>query len=151
MKRIIYLTAVLVVLGLRSFAQLNSSKEDPAIHNKIQQFMYAQLNNEVAQLRKLLDKDVVILSPGKLGETQISKGEYISFLQQVGKLNQDCYPQYEIIKLTTNTADVNVDFAYPDFIAKHFITMVKKGDEWKIIQLRKSIETKPSPVTVMQQ
>nr|WP_207535500.1 nuclear transport factor 2 family protein [Pedobacter sp. SYSU D00823] len=113
--------------------------------------MQAQRNNDVPQLRKLLDKDVRILTPGKLGEIEISKGEYLSFLQQVGKLDQDCYPQYEIVKLTPNTAEVNIDFAYPDFVAKHSLTMVKKGDDWKIIQLRKLIETEPAPVTVMQQ
>ncbi len=93
----------------------------------------------------------MIFTPGKLGEIQISKGEYVHFLQQVGNLDQDCYPQYEIIRYTANTAEVNVNFAYPDFVAKHFLSMVKKGEDWKIIQLKKYIETEPAPVTVMQQ
>lgn len=135
-----------------SFAQNTKPaiKEDASRDAVLSGFMKAQMTNDVASLRKLIARDAVILIPGKIDQVRISKDEYLDFLKQSGKMQQQCYPSYEILSSNANNVTARVDFDYTGFIIHHYLKAEKKNDNWKITELNKSFPSSPAPVIVMQ-
>lgn len=115
----------------------------------ITSFIEAQQINDVNALKKLLVKNPIIAIPGRNGDTEISKTEYLTFLKQAGQEQQQCNPSFEILIVTPESFIAQVDFMYVTYAYRNIIKAEKKEGTWKITELKKSFLAAPAPVVVM--
>ena len=151
MKPIICLFAFLLGISFNSSGQNSRPLTDEGAILMLETFMQAQLTNNIAVLKKVLANDVVIYIPGKIDPVKVSKADYLSFLEQVGVMEQKCYSSFEVFDSRGVSLTARIDFAYPDFIVKHFVKAEKKSGQWKITELKKVMDSGSLPVTVLLQ
>ena len=156
MKPLVYLFILFFGITINSFAQNTKAliQEDPAREQVLNAFMKAQACNDVAILRKLIAKDAEISIPAKNNEIRISKTDYLNFIKESGRVEQECQASYQIITATANTVTARIDYDYPGFMIKNLVKAEKKTDSWVVTELSKSFAPKPQqdqePLIVMQ-
>ena len=150
MKPIVYFFMLFVGINSYSFAQNNSVKEDGARDEFLSLFVRAQVANDVAVLKKLIDKDAAIFIPGKIDNMRISRFDFLGMIRHTGTEQQRCTAYLEVLKADPENFTARIDLNYATYTIQNFVKVEKKANTWKITELRKTFPAQPEPITVMQ-
>lgn len=142
----LFLTMLLTAFGFTLQAQ---QIQDAGKGAFIKTFQLAQQTNDFETLQKLLAKNPLITIPGRNGESQISKAEYLALLKQAGKEQQQCNVYVEMTAASDESFIAELKFVYTSYAFKNIIKAKQLNGEWKIISLKKSFfEAATSPVAM---
>lgn len=147
MKPTIFLIALFFGINTLSIGQ---TIEDSSRDLLFSTYMKAQIQNDVPTLAKLIARDAAITIPGKLGQMQVSKSDFLQLIRQSGMEQQLCSPSYETLTASADRVSARVNFMYSSYAIENVIKAEKKGGAWKIVELQKTFKSTSDAVVVMQ-
>lgn len=132
MRKIVATLAVLLALTSVTFAQ--KSTDEPLVRKTVEAYLHGLKFNDVPSLKQAFYPEAKLFwvkkdgSLGQLSQEQWYKG----FEASAGKEEQGDL-KIVSIDITGNTASVKVREEYPNSIYTDYISLLKLGGEWKIV------------------
>lgn len=104
----------------------------------ISKFITAHMSSDARLLNAALSDDAKVKIPRQDKLMIWQKSELISALRANNGVVQNCAASYQLIEKTDAIVLARVDFNYPDFVQRNYLTLERNGSaEWKITQVCK--------------
>ncbi|MNR39471.1 hypothetical protein D3C85_1576830 [compost metagenome] len=88
------------------------------------------------------DQAFVSFCNGRKAEKQ-SKSALLSFYKKQGQTDLNCESDYEVLSSSGNVVMVRVDFKFPTFLQRNFLTIEKnERGLWEVTQVNKFNENR---------
>jgi hypothetical protein len=134
MKKIAVIVVVIMLAGLASIAASRQNAEENAVRQTVQHYLYGLKHNDVGSLKKAFYPEAKLLwikkdnQLGQLTQEQWHKGfEANAGKEEAGDL------RIAAVDITGDAASVKVVEVYDDSIYTDYLSLLKLGGEWKIV------------------
>lgn len=99
-------------------------------------FIEAQVNTNAALLNQVMRDDSFINVCNGKKALKHTKSTMLKFYKKQGPLRMNCESSYEVLSASNSVVVTRVDFKFPFFVQKNFLTLEKDEDgNWQITEI----------------